>query len=134
MSIVKNIGIGKEAIRKAITTRLNNETVDKPLEIVLNSLDTETCQSLFGSLFKPLFHAAYFTIRRFSDYNINFRVSRGYIMMNICHKDEDDLVRLNTWRYTFEFDENIPKLTDHVADEFIDFLLIAFNDYINEPY
>lgn len=39
MSIVKNIDIGKEAIRKAITTRTAYERVDKPMELVLNALD-----------------------------------------------------------------------------------------------
>lgn len=128
--LVKNIGIGKDAIRKAVTTRIACERIDEPMELVLNALDVESCKSLFNSMFQPMFHSAYFTHRCFTDYHLVFRVSCGCIMMNICTKDEYDEFRRESWKYVFEFDNH--GLTDTTAKEFINFLLASFNKYQNE--
>ena len=132
MSLVKNIGIGKDSIRKAITTRTDCERVDKPIELVLNALDIESCRSLFDSMFQPIFLTTYFPHRQFTDYFLVFRVSRGCIMMNICTKDEYEEFRGESWKYKFDFDGG-HGLTDTIANEFINFLLTSFNSYINEP-
>ncbi len=132
MSLVKNVGIGKDSIRKAITTRTNCERVDRPIELVLNALDIESCKSLFDSMFQPIFLTTYFTYRQFTDYCLVFRVSRGCIAMNICNKYEYDEFRRESWKYKIYFDGS-HGLTDTIANEFINFLLTSFNSYINEP-